>query len=544
MSFLERLALIGLGLLIFLPGVTARDLWNPDEPRYAEVAREMRQSGECFVPHLNGRIYSEKPPLLFWSIAFASLATGEVDEVAARLPSVFAAVAAMALLFGLARRLFDWRVAWWSTLVFATSGRVLWQGRVGQIDMLLIALVTGAMYCFVRGWLEERPGWFRLFFVMAGLATLAKGPVGLLPPLLALLVFAWSTGNRDLLRRLRLGTGLLIWAAIVLAWLVPAAISGGSEYLETLVVKQNLTRYADPWHHFKPFYYYLTVIPADFFPWSFFLPGALWIGWRRLTGEARRGFLFALAWVAVTLLFFSVSPAKRTVYVLQMYPALAMLVAAPFREIEQSWPRLRGWLLWPTLLLAAFFAALPAAWPLLPRWAPRAAERARVAIAPFEPGLLRDVLLLTLVLGVAACAAYGLGRSGRPGRVVAALAAGMIAVAVYASVVVLPRFQPAKSARPLAEKLLALAAPGEPYAIYPRIDPPFIFYTRRFAELPTSEAELRAYAAREGRVWLFITKEALAGLTEPLPLAEVARDAAREDGYVLLASPPKALPPA
>ena len=73
----------------------------------------------------------------------------------------------------------------------------------------------------------------------------------------------------------------------MLLWLVPAGIVGGTSYLETMVLKQNVTRYADPWHHFQPWYYYLTIVPADFFPWVFFLPGALWLGWRRADRQRR-----------------------------------------------------------------------------------------------------------------------------------------------------------------------------------------------------------------------------------------------------------------
>ena len=165
--------------MLFLPGIGGRDLWNPDEPRSPpRSTREMREGGDWFVPHLNGKIYSEKPPLLFWMIAGASLRTGEVGPVAARLPSLLAGIVTLFLLFGMARRLFDRRVAWWSVAILATSARILWQARVGQIDMLLLALVTLAMYFFVRGWLEHRPGFFRLFFLAAGLGTLAKGPVG------------------------------------------------------------------------------------------------------------------------------------------------------------------------------------------------------------------------------------------------------------------------------------------------------------------------------------------------------------------------------
>ena len=537
MSLFERLGLLLLALVLFLPGIGGRDLWNPDEPRYAEVTREMRESGDWFVPHLNGRIYSEKPPLLFWTIAGASLLTGEVGAVAARLPSLLAGIATLFLLFGMARRLFDRRVAWWSVAILATSARILWQARVGQIDMLLLALVTLAMYFFVRGWIDHRPGYFRLFFVAAGLGTLAKGPVGLLPPLLAIVAFAFFTGERSRLREMRIASGLAIWAAVVLLWLVPGGIAGGMSYLETMVVKQNVTRYADPWHHFQPFYYYLTTIPADFLPWVFFLPGALWLGWRRATANDRRGCLFAFCWMAVTVLFFSISPAKRTVYVLQMFPAMAMIVAWSFSEIAQSWSRLRRFALVPVGLLVVLFAAIPAAWLFIQRSRPERAAKLLVQIEPLGPGLLSVLALLVGLLFASALAAWLLGRHGHPGRVVGALATGMGAAGVLAALLVLPRFDLVKSARPLSQKLVALAGAGEPYAIYPRLDPRFVFHTRRYAETPSSEAELQAFANRPGRVWLLITRPALAGLATPLPLAEVARDAAREDGFVLLATP-------
>ena len=537
MSLAERLGLLLLGLLLFLPGIGGRDLWNPDEPRYAEVAREMRLSGDWLVPHLNGKIYAEKPPLLFWLIGAASFATGGVDEVSARIPSLLAAIAALFFLFGIARRLFDRRIAWGAVLAFATAGRILWQARVGQIDMLLLALVSLAMYGFVRGWTEKRPGFHRLFFAAAGLATLAKGPVGLLPPLFSVLLFIFLSGERHRWRELRIGSGLLIWAAIVLLWLVPAAISGGEPYLETLLYKQNVQRFADPWHHFQPFWYYLTTIPADFFPWSFFLPGALWLGWRRSTGNERQGYFFALSWLVATTLFFSLSPAKRTVYVLQMFPALALLVALLFAEVEKS-RHLRRWLLVPAALLAALFALVPLA---LPRFAEKQEE-----LATLGPGLVWIVAASAVAL---AAAALGLFAGAVTGRVVAAgasLAAGMGLVSCVAGFVLLPRFDPVKSFRPIAERFVALSAPDEPYAIFGKVEAPVVFYTRRFAEILEDEPALRAWLDKPGRKWLFIERRLLEKLAAPLPLSEAAGSADRAKSYRLLVSsgaPPAASSP-
>ncbi|HZI64205.1 MAG TPA: glycosyltransferase family 39 protein, partial [Thermoanaerobaculia bacterium] len=321
------------GLLLFLPGIGRRDLWNPDEPRYAEVAREMRLSGEYLVPHLNGQVYAHKPPLQFWAIAAAALVRGKLDEVATRLPAVASAVAAMLLVSRLGERLFNRRAAWIAVAAFATCAKILWQGRIGQIDMLLTALVAAAVWFWVRSWTEERPNLALLFFLFAGLATLAKGPVGLLPPLLGILALLAVERDRQGFRRLRLGRGLLLWAAVVLAWLVPAGLHAGRDYLDQIVLRQNVTRFADPWHHFRPWHYYLSVLPGDFFPWSLLLPGALVAGWKGLAGRERRHFVLTLCWAAATLVFFSLSPAKRTVYILTMYPALALAVGAGLDRI-------------------------------------------------------------------------------------------------------------------------------------------------------------------------------------------------------------------
>jgi 4-amino-4-deoxy-L-arabinose transferase-like glycosyltransferase len=539
LSHAERVAILLLGLLLFLPGIGGRDLWNPDEPRYAEVAREMRAGGDWLVPHLNGRIYAEKPPLLFWMIGAASFATGEVDEVAARLPSLLSAIVALYALFGIARRFFDRRVAWAAVLVFATSGRILWQARVGQIDMLLLACVTLAMYGFVRGWVDGRRSGYRLFFVAAGLGTLAKGPVGLLPPLLSILLFAWLARERGRLREMGLGTGLAIWAGIVLLWLVPAAIAGGEDYLRTILFKQNVQRFADPWHHLKPFWYYLTTIPADFFPWTFFLPGALWVGWRRSTEGERRGYLFALSWIVATVLFFSISPAKRTVYVLQMFPALALLVGYLFVEVGRSGGRLRRWIAVPAALLAALLALGPLA-------LPRVAERQDDLVA-LGSGFLVWVAVTAAVLALAALGAWALAAADRPGGALTTLAAGTGAATIFAIFVLVPRFEPLKSFRPLAERYVELAAPDDPYAIWYRVEAPILFYTKRVAEIVHDDAELAAFlhraAASGRRAWLFIDRSDWERLERPPDLEEIGASAPRGKSYLLFASPEPSLAP-
>lgn len=537
-SWRDPLLFLFLGMVLFLPGLGGHDLWNPDEPRYFQVAHEMSERGEFLVPHLNDRHYSQKPPLLFWLMS-ASAAVLGWTETAARFPSALAAIAAIVAVYLLGRLFFPLRAARLAALAFATCTKILWQGRAGQIDMLLTGLVVWAVYFWASSWVDDKPRRVYLFYLLTAFATLAKGPVGLLPPLLSILAFFVFRKDWDGLKRLRLGTGLLVYAAVMLAWLVPLRLVGGEEYWNALVFKQTVTRYVDPWHHFKPWYYYLTVLPGDFFPWSLTLPAALVAGWRHLQGTARRHGLFALAWVVVTLVFFSVSPAKRTVYILTMYPALALLVGSGLDALAREWlaerareitrKTARAWLAVPTAFGGLLMSVAGVALPIL------AVERDEIAALPKHLPLIVAAVLILMGLGLFGAAAMAWRRRA----VVAAgsITAGMAAAALLAFVVVLPPIDVLKSNRMLAEELVELAPPEEPWAMYPRLDPTFLVYSGRFAVELQGEEELRDFAGRPGRVWLLIRRKSLAKLEKPLPLVEVAQDADVSNGYVLMRSP-------
>jgi 4-amino-4-deoxy-L-arabinose transferase-like glycosyltransferase len=572
------------GALLYLPALGARDLWNPDEARYAQVAREMRERGDWLVPHLNGAVYGEKPPLFFWLIGAAAVPLSGVDETAARLPSALAAIGTLLLTFAMAQRLFGRRAAWLAAAALGTCAAVLWQARFGQIDMVLTLLVTLSLWCWLTGWLTSggagRPGLYRLFFAVTGVATVAKGPGGMLPPLLGVVAFLAVTRRWGDLRELHIGRGLLLWALVVLAWLVPAGLAGGESYWRGLVLEQNFTRYTDPWHHLKPWYYYLTVLPALYFPWALLLPGALVAGWRGLvrphgvaaertgaaaapneTSAARAdprlaadGFLFALAWVAATLVFFSLSPAKRGVYLLTMFPGLALLVGAgldraaaalradaaaggPHRPSPTSLLRLhRAWLALPAALVAAIglggAAALAVAGP----------DRPETAV--IGPGFVWTLAAAAAAMGLGGAVAAAWFWRRRPAVAAAALAAGMAVLGLTLALRLLPAFDVFKSARPLAERLLAESAPGEPWAVLPHLDPAFLYYIGRPGVPAGDEAALRAFLGRPGRLWLLAERDDVARLAlDPaaLGLAEVTRDNDPVEGYVLYRRPAAAV---
>ncbi len=537
----DLLLLAVLALVVYLPGIGSRDLWNPDEPRYAQVAREMLERGTAegfFVPHLSGALYTQKPPLLFWSMAAISAPFGDVSEITARLPSLLAVIAAILAVYRLGLLFYGRRAAWLAALVFGSCYKINWQGHVGQIDMLLTALVAWSVYFWASGYVRKEPQRYWLYFVFAGLATLAKGPVGLLPSLLSISIFlAWR--DRAGLREMPFVRGLLLWAGVVLAWLGPALYWGGEIYRHEILFKQNVTRYVDPWHHYQPPYYYLGVLPIDFMPWTLLAPAALIAGYRLLRGAQRERYVFLTVWVITTLVFFSLSPAKRTVYILTLYPAMALLTGAGLdllaRRAADAKPVLsRLWLRIPAAALAVLLALVGIAMMVI------GPSRKEVAMVGADlPYLLGGCLLLVAAaLGWGARALW----RGEIEKFVAFKAGAFALFFVFAWLVAVPRLDGVKSARALSATLLQVAAPDEPYVIYPNLDATFLFYSRKFVAMDLQESPdlLRDFAARPERVWVLTERDDWKKLEDKPALFEVARDADERGGYLLMTNRPPA----
>jgi len=518
-------------VFVYVPGVDSRGLWNPDEPRYAEVGREMLQGGSWFVPQLNGRLYAQKPPLHFWTIAGFGWLGGGVDEVAARLPAICAALGATLLVYALGARLFMPSAGLLAALAFATCARILWQGRIGQIDMTLAFFVVLAVSCWARAYQGER-AWIWGFWLATGLATLAKGPAGLFPPLLSIAVHLAAGREWRELRALRFGRGLLVYLGVLACWLVPATAIAGPGYLRTLIFGQTLHRYFATSEHPHAFYYYLTLPPGDFFPWFFLLPLAAVVAWRTSDEEGRRRLRFLLAWVVVTVVFFSLSPGKRGVYIVAIYAPLALVAGAGLWAMASSrLPSRRA--LVASVAPVAVVATLVAVGLLL-------AERIEPEVARLGEAVAMTGFLAALPMAVAALIALVLAWRRRPLALARVLAAGMAVSAVLAVRTVLPLIDPVKSAAPMAERVAELVRPDEPLALYPMLEAGFLFYTGRTTiELQDQPLEaVLEYARGPGRRWLLIERVELAAMPEPLPMVEVARDADWEDGFVLLTTPP------
>ncbi|HEX4209177.1 MAG TPA: glycosyltransferase family 39 protein, partial [Candidatus Binataceae bacterium] len=222
-SALSAVAVLGLACLLFFFHLGRYGLWEPDEARYAEIAREMLASGNYLVPHLNYVPYIEKPPLLYWSCALAMRLFG-VNEFAARFINALSALIGVAAVFYFTLRAFDWRRALICGVVLATSGLYALMAQVLTTDMLLTATTEVALFAAYLHWSEGRR-WRWLFYAAMGFGVLAKGPVAAALPILILLLFCWWEGDlRGTIARFRPISGLLLTIAIASPWFVAISI--------------------------------------------------------------------------------------------------------------------------------------------------------------------------------------------------------------------------------------------------------------------------------------------------------------------------------
>jgi len=360
--------LLLLALVVLSAGIGLRDPWPADEPRFALIARDMVESGQWFFPRVAGVLYADKPPVFFWLIATFYWLTGSL-RIAFLLPSLLAALGTLWLVYDLGARLWDRRTGLYAAALLLITLQFALQARTAQIDAVLTFWTTLSLYGLCRHLLlGPQWRWYVAGFAAAGAGVITKG-VGILP----LLVFIpWALGRARGLPTLprldggwRWTAGPVALLAVIGTWLVPMLalvhLSGDSTYAayrDEILFRQTAVRYSDAWHHIKPFWYYLVeVIPVFWLPLTIALP---WLipAWRRDLRDRDPRLLLLLGWIVLVVLFFTVSPGKRGVYLLPAVPALA-LAAAPHARALLAQPGVqRAGFAVLALVLAVFGAAL------------------------------------------------------------------------------------------------------------------------------------------------------------------------------------------
>jgi 4-amino-4-deoxy-L-arabinose transferase-like glycosyltransferase len=347
------------GLVLFFLRLGVPGLMDPDEGRYAEIAREMLLFKDWLIPHLNLLPYLEKPPLVYW-LTSVSFATFGLNEWAARLPSALAALAGVYLAFGLGRVLWGERQGFWGAMVLATCGGYIILARLLTLDMVFTFFLNLSIALGYLALSRERRYLWPWAYLALALAVLVKGPVALV---LAGLI--WGTAaflrGKEAVYALIPPVSWALLAVVALPWFIYVAWQF-PEFPHFFLWEQHVTRYlSGVSFHAKPWWYFGPVLLGLLLPWSGLVPWAL----ARRTSIDPGDRLFLMIWVGVILVFFSISRGKLPTYILPALLPLALLVGEGLARLQSRDRGLRGapgcvvsliiWAVIGWLLVAVYF---------------------------------------------------------------------------------------------------------------------------------------------------------------------------------------------
>lgn len=338
----DWLLLVAFPAFFFLWKLASFGLIGADEPRYAQVAREMMQRGDWITPTLGGLPWLEKPPLYYWQAIIAYKIFG-VSDWAARLPSVFDAFLLVLAVYWFLRH-FRKGLELDGALICATSAGIVGFSRAASTDMPLAAMFSIAMLAWYS-WVEDgNKKHLAGFYAFLALAMLAKGPVA--PFLAGVIIFIFAVAQRTpaIAWKTLWIPGILFFCVIALPWYVLVQVRN-PQFFHEFVVEHNLARFGtNLYHHPEPFWYYVPVTLLGWVPWAVIVIAALAWAMRQIRRRGANALsLFLLIWIAAVVVFFSISQSKLPGYVLPAVPAGAVLATAfvdgSFRQGFAPWTR-------------------------------------------------------------------------------------------------------------------------------------------------------------------------------------------------------------
>ena len=555
-----RAGLVAAAVLLLGLGLGWLDASAPDEPRYTQVAEEVRamENGpsDWVLLHLNGAPYDQKPPFYFWLAALGGVPAGRVSELAARIPSAVFGVAAVIGTMLLGRRMFGGRVGVISAALLLTVYQFAHLARRAQLDVVLTALELLAFAGFWwldRGLARSRIGAV-VFHGAMGLAALTKGPPGFLIPMLSVVAYlGWERRLRDL-GALPGGAfpwwGFLLSLGPLLAWFLGAAALAPSGYSDGAVIENVFGRFFSGTSHARPFYYFLYQFPVLFLPWT-----PLWIlvwtvGRRevfpgRRGEETRRAWRFLVAIVGVSFVFFSISAGKRSLYMLPAVPAAALLCGdAVTRWVHGTArpPRGLAWLGGGLALLAAVVGGVTLAASM---GSPLVVDRLEGMLHEIDLGLLAIFGGLSIALAATGVASWLALLRGRVAvaSFVGVVIGGVLAFELAIFTLLFPAIDAVRSPREIAVAAAAFTEPGEPIGLFDdrALTGGLAYYGhRRVVPMKTTEEAARFIA--EGGNAIVLKRRRLERLGIPVEVVSSSHTGSRRELIVVVPRAAEELP--
>lgn len=330
-NILTPMLILTLGVAI---AVFFRPILTIDETRYISVAWEMYDKHSFILPLLNGSLYSDKPPLLFWLIHIDWYLFG-VNSTSVRFIPLLFALGSLVLVQRIYKLLWSSDSLGASAVAWVLAGSVVYAfyTTLFMFDVMLGFWVLLGLYGGIKAIRSNKVSHFFIISLAVAFGILAKSPV-VIAHILPLYLFANFWSDKKPTMRFYIGGAVAVLAgiALVLLWGIPAALQGGPEYIQAIFWRQGAGRVVDAFAHGRPFWWYLPWIPVILLPWL--LTKSFWSGLKislkidASNGQKKRldeGMRFLFVWLGGTFVIFALISGKQLHYIMPEVPGFALL---------------------------------------------------------------------------------------------------------------------------------------------------------------------------------------------------------------------------
>jgi len=474
-------------------------LTDPDETFYAQTTKEMIQRNDWITPHLYGKPQFEKPILFYW-LAMCSSKIFGVNEFSVRFPSALFGTLGLIAIYSLGALMFNKRVGLLAGVILGTNVEYIILSRACVTDMVLGVCIFLGILAFFYARIRDKRIYIVVAFAAWALATLTKGPVGIMLPAAATGLYIIAARDWWIFKKPSyLFAAASVFCAIALPWYLIMYQLHGKAFIDAFFGFHNVNRFLEAEHKIgSQWYYYLPVTFGGLFPWSAFLPYALW---RSLKYEIRntkyeiRNNLFLLIWAAVIIGFFSLSSTKLPTYIFPAWIALALMIALAWDELL-SIMAVKSAVKAMTISYCALLIVVVAG-----------AIGLFIFLRYDYPLVLKEAIMAGIVLIGGFAASCGTFLRRRYLATFCIIAASTAAILYPLDSLVLPKIEPYETAKEISGALRQFMKPGEALGAESHYVAGLTFYSGALAKNLDKHHDLVQFLSSDKRVWCILKEK-------------------------------------